>query len=84
MDQFHKERDTMTPGNIYVAFDMKLLKFLFILERKIMLLNNFPPFLNQLEEEIYSPNSPIWDPEFKAQPISFPLETNKINRGNNS
>ncbi|XP_066149368.1 histone acetyltransferase KAT2A [Euwallacea fornicatus] len=66
MDQFHKERDTMT------------------FERKIMLLNNFPPFLNQLEEEIYSPNSPIWDPEFKAQPITFPLDSRGMNRGASS
>ncbi|CAG9767684.1 unnamed protein product [Ceutorhynchus assimilis] len=49
-------------------------------ERRIMLLNNFPPFLNQLEEEIYAPNSPIWDPDFKAQPISFPIEPNKLNK----
>ncbi|ERL93579.1 hypothetical protein D910_10867 [Dendroctonus ponderosae] len=62
MDQFHKERDSMSP------------------EKKIMLLNHFPPFLNQLDEEIYSPNSPIWDPEFKAQPITFPLESGKGNR----
>ncbi|KAL1501403.1 hypothetical protein ABEB36_006727 [Hypothenemus hampei] len=38
-------------------------------ERKEVLLKNFPPFLNQLEEEIYSQNSPIWDPDFKAQPV---------------
>ncbi|XP_050309764.1 histone acetyltransferase KAT2A [Anthonomus grandis grandis] len=50
-------------------------------ERRVMLLNNFPPFLNQLEEEIYSPNSAIWDPDFVAQPVSFPLEAVKTNRG---
>lgn len=40
-------------------------------ERRLLLLTNFPPFLNQLDEEIYAANSPIWDPEFKAQSIQF-------------
>ncbi|XP_030766635.1 histone acetyltransferase KAT2A [Sitophilus oryzae] len=48
-------------------------------ERKTMLLNNFPPFLNQLEEEIYSPNSPIWDIDFKPQPLNS-LDSLKANR----
>lgn len=39
-----------------------------------MLLTNFPPFLNQLDEEIYSPSSPIWDPDFK-QPPSIHLQS---------
>ncbi|XP_076270136.1 gcn5 acetyltransferase isoform X2 [Rhynchophorus ferrugineus] len=50
-------------------------------ERKVMLLNNFPPFLNQLDEEIYSPNSPIWDVDFKPQPLNYPLDGFKANRG---
>ncbi|KAK9754405.1 Acetyltransferase (GNAT) family [Popillia japonica] len=44
------------------------------LERRVMLLTNFPPFLNQLDEEIYSPSSPIWDPDFK-QPPSIHLQS---------
>ncbi|KAG5889323.1 hypothetical protein JTB14_027471 [Gonioctena quinquepunctata] len=40
-------------------------------DRRVMLLTNFPPFLNHLDEEIYSSNSPIWDPEFKAQSLHF-------------
>ncbi|XP_060516786.1 histone acetyltransferase KAT2B [Cylas formicarius] len=42
-------------------------------EQKVMLLNNFPPFLNQLDEEIYAQNSPIWDVEFKAHSIPYLL-----------
>ncbi|CAH1117979.1 unnamed protein product [Phaedon cochleariae] len=53
MDQFHRERDTMSA------------------DRRVMLLTNFPPFLNQLDEEIYATNSPIWDPNFKAQSVHF-------------
>jgi histone acetyltransferase len=37
-------------------------------ERRVMLLTHFPPFLNQLDEEIYAHESPIWDPEFKQGP----------------
>ncbi|RZB39129.1 histone acetyltransferase KAT2A [Asbolus verrucosus] len=37
-------------------------------ERRVMLLTHFPPFLNQLDEEIYAQESPIWDPEFKHGP----------------
>ncbi|CAH1972641.1 unnamed protein product [Acanthoscelides obtectus] len=40
-------------------------------EKRILLLTNFPTFLNQLEEEIYAPNSPIWHPEFKTQSLHF-------------
>ena len=37
-------------------------------EKRTLVLTHFPRFLSQLEEEIYSPNSPIWDPEFKQNP----------------
>ncbi|XP_074041633.1 gcn5 acetyltransferase isoform X2 [Leptinotarsa decemlineata] len=40
-------------------------------DRRVMLLTNFPPFLNQLDEEIFASNSPIWDPEFKSQSLHF-------------
>ncbi|VEN51701.1 unnamed protein product [Callosobruchus maculatus] len=40
-------------------------------ERRVLLLTNFPPFLNQLEEEIYAQSSPIWHPEFKTQSVHF-------------
>ncbi|XP_008212302.1 histone acetyltransferase KAT2A [Nasonia vitripennis] len=34
-------------------------------EKRVLVLNHFPKFLSMLEIEIYSENSPIWDPEFK-------------------
>ena len=37
-------------------------------EKRTLVLTHFPRFLSQLEEEIYSANSPIWDPEFKQNP----------------
>ncbi|CAG9859546.1 unnamed protein product [Phyllotreta striolata] len=40
-------------------------------ELKQLLLTNFPPFLNQLDEEIYATNSPIWDPDFKSTSLHF-------------
>ncbi|CAH1105077.1 unnamed protein product, partial [Psylliodes chrysocephalus] len=40
-------------------------------DRRQLLLTNFPPFLNQLDEEIYASNSPIWDPDFKATSVHF-------------
>lgn len=36
------------------------------LERRVMVLTHFPPFLQQLDEEIYAVSSPIWDPDFKV------------------
>ncbi|CAK1542566.1 unnamed protein product [Leptosia nina] len=39
-------------------------------EKRILVLNHFPRFLGLLEEEIFSANSPIWDPEFKQMPPS--------------
>ncbi|XP_017778856.1 PREDICTED: histone acetyltransferase KAT2A isoform X2 [Nicrophorus vespilloides] len=49
-------------------------------ERRVMILNHFPSFLNVLDNEIYSNNSPIWDPEFKPPPsihIQTLIENNK-------
>ena len=37
-------------------------------EKRTLVLTHFPRFLPLLEEEIYSGNSPIWDPEFKQNP----------------
>ncbi|XP_053616213.1 histone acetyltransferase KAT2A isoform X1 [Plodia interpunctella] len=37
-------------------------------EKRVLVLTHFPRFLALLEEEIYSANSPIWDPEYKQQP----------------
>ncbi|EEB10824.1 conserved hypothetical protein [Pediculus humanus corporis] len=37
-------------------------------ENRILILTHFPKFLSLLEEEIYAPNSPIWDPEFRQVP----------------
>merc|ERR550539_1635405 len=37
-------------------------------EKRTLVLTHFPRFLSLLEEEIYSGNSPIWDPEFKQNP----------------
>lgn len=45
-----------------------------------MVLTHFPPFLNQLDEEIYAINSPIWDPDFKQVPsphLQTLLDTSK-------
>ncbi|KAJ8950083.1 hypothetical protein NQ318_017808 [Aromia moschata] len=49
-------------------------------ERRILLLTNFPTFLNQLDEEIYAANSPIWDPDFKPHSIQFQtlLDANRL------
>jgi len=37
-------------------------------EKRTLALTHFPRFLTLLEEEIYSAESPIWDPEFKQNP----------------
>ncbi|GLH11979.1 Nucleosome-remodeling factor subunit NURF301 [Gryllus bimaculatus] len=37
-------------------------------EKRVLILTHFPRFLSMLEEEIYSANSPIWDPDFKQAP----------------
>lgn len=37
-------------------------------EKRTLVLTHFPRFLSMLEEEVYGPNSPIWDPEFKQVP----------------
>lgn len=33
-------------------------------EKRTLILTHFPKFLSMLEEEVYSQNSPIWDPDF--------------------
>ncbi|CAH2087898.1 unnamed protein product [Euphydryas editha] len=38
------------------------------IEKRVLVLNHFPRFLGLLEEEIFSANSPIWDPDFKQMP----------------
>ncbi|KAK3578779.1 hypothetical protein CHS0354_035688 [Potamilus streckersoni] len=38
-------------------------------EKKTLVLTHFPRFLSMLEEEVYSNNSPIWDPEFSQTNI---------------
>ncbi|XP_075982048.1 gcn5 acetyltransferase isoform X2 [Anticarsia gemmatalis] len=37
-------------------------------EKRVLVLTHFPRFLALLEEEIFSANSPIWDPEYKQIP----------------
>ena len=37
-------------------------------EKRTLVLTHFPRFLSLLEEEIYSPKSPIWDPDFRQAP----------------
>ncbi|OWR41628.1 histone acetyltransferase KAT2A like protein [Danaus plexippus plexippus] len=37
-------------------------------EKRVLVLNHFPRFLGLLEEEIFSVNSPIWDPDYKQMP----------------
>jgi histone acetyltransferase len=36
-------------------------------EKRTLVLTHFPRFLTLLEEEIYNPSSPIWDPEFNGK-----------------
>ena len=48
-------------------------------EKRTLVLTHFPRFLSLLEEEIYSGNSPIWDPEFKQNP---PAHVNTATAGN--
>merc|ERR1712136_331723 len=33
-------------------------------EKRTLVLTHFPRFLGMLEEEVFGPNSPIWDPDF--------------------
>ncbi|KAM3966079.1 gcn5 acetyltransferase [Aphomia sociella] len=37
-------------------------------EKRVLVLTHFPRFLALLEDEIFSANSPIWDPEYKQVP----------------
>jgi len=39
-------------------------------EKRTLVLTHFPRFLSMLEEEVYGPSSPIWDPEFIHNPES--------------
>jgi len=53
-------------------------------EKRTLVLTHFPRFLTLLEEQIYSTESPIWDPEFKQNPpahvtaSSIPLNEHTI------
>jgi histone acetyltransferase len=38
-------------------------------EKKTLVLTHLPRFLSLLEEEIYAPSSPIWDPDFKQTAV---------------
>ncbi|XP_022200886.1 histone acetyltransferase KAT2A isoform X2 [Nilaparvata lugens] len=40
-------------------------------ENKVLILVHYPKFLSMLEEEVYSDNSPIWDPDFKKSPPTY-------------
>uniref|UniRef100_A0A8C5PNF6 histone acetyltransferase n=1 Tax=Leptobrachium leishanense TaxID=445787 RepID=A0A8C5PNF6_9ANUR len=35
-------------------------------EKRTLILTHFPKFLSMLEEEVYSPNSPIWDEDYMS------------------
>uniref|UniRef100_A0A1B6DZV6 histone acetyltransferase n=1 Tax=Clastoptera arizonana TaxID=38151 RepID=A0A1B6DZV6_9HEMI len=50
-------------------------------EKKVLVLKHFPKFLSLVEEEIYSSNSPIWDPEFKPAAITSHLQAALDNKG---
>ncbi|KAG7304888.1 hypothetical protein JYU34_010283 [Plutella xylostella] len=39
-------------------------------EKRVLVLTHFPRFLALLEEEIFSADSPIWDPDYKQVPPS--------------
>eukprot|EP00095_Tigriopus_kingsejongensis_P007446 maker-scaffold403_size186359-snap-gene-0.54 protein:Tk07446 transcript:maker-scaffold403_size186359-snap-gene-0.54-mRNA-1 annotation:"histone acetyltransferase kat2a" len=49
-------------------------------EKRTLVLTHFPRFLSLLEEEIYSNESPIWDPEFRQAPPPHALQS-AIERG---
>ncbi|KAL6257354.1 hypothetical protein P5V15_010930 [Pogonomyrmex californicus] len=40
-------------------------------EKRVLVLTHFPKFLSMLETEVYSDNSPMWNPEFKQAPPSY-------------
>ncbi|XP_077978636.1 histone acetyltransferase KAT2A-like [Glandiceps talaboti] len=44
-------------------------------EKRTLVLTHFPRFLSMLEEEVYGPSSPIWDPEFSHIPANMPLSS---------
>lgn len=47
-------------------------------ERRKLLLSNFPPFLNHLDEEVSVTRSPIWDVHFKMNSIPFSTLDSKL------
>ncbi|KAH9644436.1 hypothetical protein HF086_000687, partial [Spodoptera exigua] len=47
------------------AYQINYTRYVYL---KVLVLTHFPRFLALLEEEIFSSNSPIWDPEFKQIP----------------
>ncbi|EFN77334.1 histone acetyltransferase KAT2A [Harpegnathos saltator] len=49
-------------------------------EKRVLVLTHFPKFLSMLDEEIYSDNSPIWNPDFKQAPPSH-LQTALESKG---
>ncbi|KAL0112065.1 hypothetical protein PUN28_013352 [Cardiocondyla obscurior] len=52
-------------------------------EKRMLVLTHFPKFLSLLEIEIYTDNSPIWDPEFRQLPFphfSTALESKALAR----
>ncbi len=44
------------------------------LDKKAMVLTQFPRFLSILEEELFATNSPIWDPDFRQVSLQSILE----------
>lgn len=52
-------------------------------EKRTLVLTHFPRFLSLLEEEIYSNNSPIWDPDFRQAPPPHAIQGNVASLGQN-
>lgn len=92
LDKCHSERDKLAPEKrvIVLTHFPKYIKTLtlLILHLSIYYLMHrtvtfYLRFLSMLEAEIYSDNSPIWDPEFKQVPSTY-LQTaleSKANQG---
>lgn len=47
-------------------------------DKKALIIEKFPKFLQELSEEISNENSPIWDEDFKFRPPPFLM--NQLNR----
>lgn len=45
-------------------------------DKKALIIEKFPKFLEQLSDEIANPASPIWDENFKTKPPHFVLNSN--------